>query len=144
MNAKSHAVDYGVRHAFQRVRVQFTPRGHSLTKQAFREECDINSIMRRFERDGILAHYNTYRGEYGDFTDCPEYHEAQNKVLAANEMFMSVPAVIRDRFANDPGKFLEFVSDPKNLPEMRKLGLAKEPPPVQSTSKQESAPDVKT
>lgn len=138
MNAKA-SVDYGVRHAYQRVRLRTAVGDRSLTKQAFKEECDINSIMRRFERDGILAHYNTYRGDYGDFTECPEYHEAQNKVLAANEMFLTVPAKIRERFANDPARFLEFVQDKKNLPQMREWGLAKEPPPVQSTQKAEGS-----
>lgn len=123
--AKIDVVDYGVRHAFQRVRVRSKVGDHSLAKQAFRDECDINNIMKRFERDGVLAHYNTYQGDYGDFTDCPEYHDAQNKVLAANEMFLTLPGAIRERFGNDPGRFLGFVADPKNVDEMIALGLAK-------------------
>lgn len=130
MRKQDDVVDYGVRHAYQRKRVPSAVSGRSLTKQAFRDECDINNIMRRFEKDGILNHFNTYRGDYGDFTDCPEYHDAQNKVISANEMFMTLPAKVRDRFKNDPGGFLAFVADKKNLPEMYELGLAKPPPPA--------------
>lgn len=42
---------------------------------------------------------------------------------------MTLPAKVRDRFSNDPGKFLAFVDDPKSREEMYELGLAKRPDP---------------
>ncbi|WNK14322.1 MAG: internal scaffolding protein [Microvirus sp.] len=115
-----------VRHAFQRRRVSFSCVGPSLAKQSFRDECDINNIMKKFEKDGVLTHYNEYQGQYGDFTDAPEYHDALNKVMMADTMFLSVPAYIRKRFDNDPAKFLEFVSNPDNVREMQSLGLMRD------------------
>lgn len=97
----------------------------SRTKQSFRQESDINVIMSRFEKTGLLTHVNQYNGQYGDFTGLPEYQEAMNKVVSANEMFASLPAKIRDRFANDPAKFLSFVGDPANAAEAKALGLFK-------------------
>lgn len=126
---KVDEISYGVRHRFQRKRMPSAVSDRSLTKQAFRDECDINNIMKRFERDGVLAHYNTYRGDYGDFTDCPEYHDAQNQVIAANSMFLTLPAKIRERFQNDPGAFITFVGDKRNEAEMRELGILKPLPP---------------
>ncbi|WNK13306.1 MAG: internal scaffolding protein [Microvirus sp.] len=114
-----------VRSGFDRVRLRTPVGGASLTKQAFKEECDINNIMKRFEKDGILAHYNQFQGDYGDFTSCPEYHEAQNKVMNANSMFLTLPAKVRERFSNDPARFLAFVSNPANRPGMVELGLLK-------------------
>jgi Chlamydia-phage Chp2 scaffold (Chlamy_scaf). len=106
-------------------RVQFQTTGASRTKQSFREECNINNVMRRFEKTGILEHTNRYEGSYGDFTAAPSsYHEAVEQVIAAEKMFMSLPASVRKRFSNDPGLFLDFVEDPSNVDEVVKLGLA--------------------
>jgi len=115
---------------FARKRLSITFKKPSLAKQAFKDECDINNIMARFVKDGILQHYNQFQGQYGDFTDCPEYHDAQNRVIAANAMFLTLPAKIRTQFQNDPGKFLDFVGDKANLPAMIEMGLAKPQPPT--------------
>ena len=113
-----------IRNAFQRERVQTDVSGPSLTKQVYAAECDINNIMRKYERTGLLQHVNQYEGQYGDFTETPaSYHEAMNIVVAADEMFQTVPSQIRARFGNDPGAFLAFVDDPANEQEMRNLGL---------------------
>ena len=94
------------------------------TKQAFKNECDINYIMKKYERTGLIDHVSKYQGEYCDFTDAPaSYHEAMIQIAEANEMFLTIPASIRDQFGNDPGRFLDFVSDPANEGEMREIGL---------------------
>lgn len=96
------------------------------TKQSFKETVDINRIMSRYERTGMLEHVAKYEGDYGDFTDVPtSYHEAMLQVRRADEMFMSLPAKVRKRFANDPGEFLAFVENPENRDEMHELGLLK-------------------
>jgi len=88
-------------------------------------ECDINSIMKKYERTGILEHRNRFEGAYGDFTSSPEsYHEAMNSVLLADEMFSTLPSKVRRRFHNDPAAFLEFTANPENAEEMVRMGLA--------------------
>ena len=117
--------------------------GDSLAQQQFKEECDVNHIMKKYEKTGILEHRNNYEGRYGDFLSAPDYHSAMNAICAADEMFMSVPASIRQRFGNDPAAFLEFVQDPENLDEVRELGLAKAVPPTASLPV-EAEPDRKS
>lgn len=96
------------------------------TQQSFKDECDVNNIMKKFERTGMLEHLNEFQGNYGDFTDVPQsYHDAVNQVLAAQDMFMTIPAKVRAEFQNDPGLFLNFVDDPANADRMVELGLAK-------------------
>ncbi|AXL15038.1 internal scaffolding protein [Microviridae sp.] len=103
--------------------------GKGRTKQSHKEECDINTIMKRFEKTGIVDHLNTHQGNYGDFTVMPDsYQAAVIHLQEAQDMFMTLPASIRAKFENDPGQFLDFASDPENLPEMRKLGLAPQRP----------------
>lgn len=97
----------------------------SLTHQSMAPECDINTIMKKYERTGVLEHRNRFQGAYGDFTHAPaDYHASMNAVLAAEEMFSTLPARVRRRFHNDPGAFIEFTADPENAEEMVAMGLA--------------------
>lgn len=114
------------------------------TQQSFKDDCDINLIMKRFERTGMLDHLNQFEGSYGDFTDVPtSYHDAVNQVLAAQDMFMTVPARVRAMFDNDPGKFLAFVDDPANAEKMVELGLARQAPaPSSSVDEGQGGPEV--
>lgn len=100
---------------------------HSLTQQNMAEETDINFIMKKYEKQGILTHVARYAGEYGDFSGVPDYQTGLNMVMAAEEMFQSLPARIRDRFGNDPAQFIEFATDKKNQDELIKMGLAPQP-----------------
>ena len=61
---------------------------------------------------------------YGDFSDVPSYQASLHIVAHANEQFAALDAPLRTRFANDPSRFLAFATDPANLDEMVKLGLA--------------------
>ncbi|AXL14674.1 internal scaffolding protein [Microviridae sp.] len=116
---------------FNNRRVRFSTSGPSMTHQSMKAECDINNIMRKYERDGIISHRNTYEGQYGDFTDLPQdYQSSLNAVIDAQEMFLTLPARVRAKFENDPASFLEFVSDPRNQDEMIDLGLASRSPSV--------------
>lgn len=98
--------------------------GKSMTKQAHKDEADINNILRKHEKGLVVDHLNLHQGQYGDFIDAPDYHTALNRINDANTAFMSVPAEIRARFSNDAAQFLNFVQDPENLAEMREMGLA--------------------
>lgn len=117
-----------------KIKVQFadhsddgiTEFGPSLTKQCFRDESDINNILKRFERTGVLPEMIRQNPQYGDFTDVPSYQESLDIVMKAEEQFLSLDAKLRREFDNDPVKFLEFVNDPSNAKRMVELGLATE------------------
>jgi len=97
----------------------------SMTHQSHQRECDINNIMAKWQKTGVIEHQSQYQGQYGDFTEMPgDFQEAQNQVLMAQEMFMTLPSSVRNRFHNDPGAFLDFANNPENGAEMVKLGLA--------------------
>lgn len=102
----------------------------SLTKQSFKDECDINTIVRKYSQTGVLTHVRTTRPMFGDFTKVSSYQEALNAVMAAQDSFMTLDPKIRARFGNDPQQFLDFIDDPSNLDEARRLGLV---PPEKPT-----------
>lgn len=108
-------------------RVQLDP-GAGRTKQSFYEESNINLIMAKYEKTGLLDHVNTHEGNYGDFIAAPDYHTAMNQIRDAGEMFMAIPANTRSEFENDPARFLEFVQDEGNYDRMVEMGLAKARP----------------
>lgn len=113
--------------------------GPGRTKQAFKAECDINTIMKRYEKTGIVDHVARFGGRYGDYLGAVDYHTAMNEVTKAQEMFLSLPARVRARFGNDPGQFVEFALNPENLDELRELGLA--PPREREEAPPAPAPD---
>lgn len=119
-----------IRKPYNRTRVQTSFTGDSLTKQQFKKECDINHILKRYKKTGIIDHVKQSSISYLDLTDVPTFHEALNIVHSANDAFMSLPSVLRNKFKNDPSLFLDFVSDPKNESEMRELGLLEPVRPV--------------
>lgn len=94
----------------------------TLAQQQFREETDINTIVERFGLTGQLPQ-NVRVPLPEDFIEATDYHTALNQLIAANESFMQMPADVRARFQNDPGKFLDFVHDDKNRDEAQKLGI---------------------
>jgi len=100
--------------------------GESLTKQSFRDECDINFIMNKWKRTGEIPadSVGRMRPRYGDFTNANDYMEACNRVIDANEAFDSMPSFLRDRFANEPANLIAFLADSANQEEAIKLGLA--------------------
>lgn len=102
----------------------------SLTQQQFKEECDINNIIARYETTGLLTdplHPGTRMPQFGDFSNVPDYLHAQTIIARTREAFEALPSKIRDRFDNDPAQMLEFLQDESNREEAVKLGLIDKP-----------------
>jgi phage internal scaffolding protein len=119
----------------KRVRSVVPNYGESRTQQQFKDACDINKIIARVKKGGLIDHVNTYQGNYADLTDVPSYQDAMNKIIQANDCFMTLPSDLRKKFDNNPQEFLAFVADPSNHDAMVELGLISAPaeapaPPV--------------
>lgn len=113
-----------------------------MTQQQFKDECDINRIMDRYLRTGVLSDPLQQRqpGTYGDFSELGDYMEHMNKVVEAREMFEALPAKVRERFANNPANMIEFVMDSDNRAEAIKLGLLEVSELTDVTSPEVSSP----
>lgn len=84
-----------------------------LSDQHFKEECDLNFILKRFRATGIPA--PAAAGVYADLTAIPtSIDEAFDSVQNAVEWFDTLPSDVRKAFGNDPRNALRLVhSDPK-------------------------------
>lgn len=96
----------------------------SRTKQSFKEESDINSVLKKYARTGVLDAKAVDSGIYGDFSNAVTYQEAMNTVIRAQEQFAGLPSFVRNKFRNDPTEFLAFVEDSANADELVRMGLA--------------------
>ena len=93
----------------------------SKTKQAFKEEADINNIMGKYVKTGVLPQASG--ATFGDFCDVEDFQNCMAQILRAEEDFGQLPSEIRDRFRNDPGYLIDFLANPDNQEEAAELGL---------------------
>ena len=112
-----------------RVRVWKEFSDPSLTKQAPKDECDINRIVNKFLRTGVVDHLANKQPRYLDCVNVTNYNDAIDIVRNAQSEFEALPAAVRRRFDNDPAAFLAAFDDPALRGELEELGLI-EPAPV--------------
>jgi len=93
------------KHSLERVRVVVNTGPETLVQQQFVHECDVNTIVRRFGIGSLPARAG---GVYGDFTGIVDYESAFAAIESANARFMELPAEARQKFGNDPARFLEY------------------------------------
>lgn len=98
--------------------------GKGLTEQAHKDTTDMNKILADYHRTGLLRHAKQNEGRYDDVT-AQDFTEAMTIVANAKSMFEELPSNIRKEFHNQPEQFLNFVQNPKNAPEMLRMGILK-------------------
>ena len=101
-------------------------RSKSRTQQHFKDEVNINTIMRKARRSGVLPYKGDKESHFQDLTGCTDYLEAQNRVIEIKQKFSELPANIRNKFKNEPDAILKYLQDPKNADEARELGLLRQ------------------
>jgi phage internal scaffolding protein len=92
------------------------------TQQNHKQECDINFIINKYDRTGVISHVQKMEARYGNVSGV-DFRKAQDLFINAQRMFDSLPADIKKRFNQSAGDFLEFMDDPKNRDEAIELGL---------------------
>lgn len=101
----------------------------SRTQQQFKEECDVNNILRNYVNTGILTHTSVVAPQFGDFADMPsDYGEALALIHESEERFKALPSEVRERFDNKPVNLIQFLQNENNREEAEKLGLVNRRP----------------
>ena len=78
-----------------------------ITKQEFKEESDVNTIMSKYVNYGVIP--EGMPGAFADVSDVGDFLDAQLLVKDAVEAFEALPSRVRERFGNDPARLLEFL-----------------------------------
>ena len=112
------------------VGIEFTD--PSMTQQHFKDECDIDRILRKYNKTGFLVNPLEARrpAKWGDFSSVADYQASMNRLVQVQEAFEALPSRVRERFRNDPMQMLAFLEDPANKDEAIKLGLVAGDAPV--------------
>lgn len=92
------------------------------TEQHHKKECDVNAIISKYDKTGLIMHVQTMEAKYGDVSGA-DFRAAQDLFLRAQSMFDAMPAEIKKRFNQNAGQFLEFMENPDNREEAIELGL---------------------
>jgi phage internal scaffolding protein len=102
----------------------------SLAQQHMKDECDINVLVERFGVTGNMP-VAPIEPSYGDFSGVGDYHTALNKIKAADEAFMALPAKLRAKFDHDPNALLNYLQNEENRDEAIQIGLIDGKPVVE-------------
>ncbi|QXP44331.1 MAG: internal scaffolding protein [Arizlama microvirus] len=96
------------------------------TVQSFENEVNINKIMARIQK-GHAVPIQQGSPLYDDFTSVSSFHEANNKLIEANDAFMKLSPTIRAEFDNSPAQLMAFIQNPENKEHAIKIGLIAKP-----------------
>lgn len=105
---------------------QDDPKSRSITNQSDKDSADINKIMARYEKTGLITDEltgNQRQPVYGDFSGVGDFHQMQITIAKVTEAFLALPADTRNRFQNDPHNLIQWLENPANDAEAVKLGL---------------------
>lgn len=115
----------------------------SKTDQQYKDQVEVNYILRKYQKTGILSHVQQMQGQYTDVSQIPDLHEALLKVELAEKSFMQLPSEVRKMMNNDPTQLIEFLQNPANDEKAIELGLKASPPKADKGSEpKKGEPDV--
>lgn len=114
---------YSFRHPNRR-RVQTDCSGPSLTQQEFAVEADINRIVDKHVKSGLPFPTG---GQFADVSNVPDFNQAMDTVVKAQEAWMQLPAKVRRHFGDKAENFLSALHDKERHPELERLGIIKKP-----------------
>lgn len=104
------------------------------TKQEFRDETDINKIVKditkRGATDWLEKHDEWLKGAASVVVPNIDYKTLMDQIADAENRFTDLPSAVRKGFDNDPAKFLDFVQSEGGDVELQEL-LAKALPIVE-------------
>jgi len=98
----------------------------SRTHQSFAKDADINNIMMKYQKTGILGDPSLSSKRlprWGDFSDIYDFTTTMNRLKSAEADFMTLPSATREKFNHSVSECLDWIADPRNAAEAVDLGL---------------------
>lgn len=95
----------------------------SMTQQHFKDECDINRIIKRYQQTGVLGNplEPVPKPIYEDVSNLPSFEQSMQTVARTSEYFDSLPSEVRQQFNYNVSDFVRYISDPDNLAKFQQL-----------------------
>jgi len=109
-----------VRDRTKRLR-QVAPKcGKTMTEQHHAKTCNINYIVGKYQKTGLVDHVNRYEGTYGDVSGA-DFEKAMELVTEQKTIFAELPSSIRKHYKNDVVKYLAAVESDEGAAEHANL-----------------------
>lgn len=108
--------------------------GEPMTEQHHKKACDINNIIAKYAKTGLVDHINRHQGTYGDATGA-DFKAAQDLIAEQTSIFYELPAKVRTQFDNDPAQYLDLMQTDDGLETLRGLLTPKQDEIVQTDEK---------
>ena len=83
--------------------------GGKPASQSYKDQCNINSILAKAKRTGVISHVTKNADFYADMTDF-DYEAAMDQIAETNSAFYELDAETRREFENNPALFRKIVS----------------------------------
>lgn len=99
-----------------------------LTDQSHKGMVDINSIMEKYRKTGMLPQFREKIPLFIDNTGIASVEEAHALVREANYLFEQIPSQVRKMMDNNPANLVDFVLNPENKEICLKYGLLEAKP----------------
>ena len=109
-----------VRNAYQRKAVQvYQNPGVSMTEQHHARACDINTIMTKYLKTGVVDHINKYEPTYGDVSEA-DFKKSMDLVAAVKSEFQDLPAYVRAEIG-DEATYLSLMQTDEGVSQLRSI-----------------------
>ncbi len=93
-------------------------------KQSMKDECDVNLIVARFTKTGLISHVSEGVPMFVDVAELGDYRSVIEQVRKVDEYFSGLPAEVRSEFSNDASRFMEYLESGASAEDLMKLGLS--------------------
>ena len=104
-------------------RVQTKIEGETRTVQSERELVDVNAIVGRYRKTGLVTHLANRAPMYGDFSESRSLQASLDQVHAATDAFMELPSSVRQAASNSPVTLLEMLATEEGTEALIAAGL---------------------
>jgi len=106
------------------------------TIQEQKDSTDINNILERYQRTGLIDHVQKHEPQYGEFA-AYDFQANQNMIARINQTFEELPSSTRKEFDNNVENFMEFIATQENIDDMKDGVIGNETPvekPAETTA----------
>ncbi len=97
--------------------------GKGGAKQSMKDECDINGIVARYQKTGLLSHLASGVPAFVDVSELGDYRSVIEQVRSVEAYFAGLPALVRSVFQNDARTFMDYLETRPSDEDLEEIGL---------------------
>lgn len=109
-----------------------------VTKQGLKGQCEINSVIKKYPQKIINARLVMDEAKFADVSGA-DFQRSMNVITDVTYNFSKLPSKIRNKFGNDPAKYLNYLAEPgvANIDDINRMEDTKKETKVSTVEKTE-------